>query len=46
MATIPGWAQSAHMAAFDEAYAISIEESQRLALRIQQILAYETAVAT
>ncbi len=45
MATVLGGAQAMHVAAFDEAYAIPTEESQRVALRIQQILAYETGVA-
>jgi methylmalonyl-CoA mutase, N-terminal domain len=45
MATVLGGAQAVHVAAFDEAYAIPTEESQRVALRTQQILAYETGVA-
>jgi methylmalonyl-CoA mutase N-terminal domain/subunit len=45
MATVLGGAQAIHVAAFDEAYAIPTEESQRVALRIQQILAYETGIA-
>lgn len=45
LATALGGAQALHVAAFDEAYAIPTEESQRVALRIQQILAYETGVA-
>jgi methylmalonyl-CoA mutase N-terminal domain/subunit len=45
MATVLGGAQAVHVAAFDEAYAIPTEESQRVALRIQQILADETGVA-
>jgi methylmalonyl-CoA mutase, N-terminal domain len=44
LATVLGGAQAVHVAAFDEAYAIPTEESQRVALRIQQILAYETGV--
>lgn len=38
--------QAIHTTAYDEAYAIPTEESTRTALRTQQILAYETDVAS
>ncbi|MBI3969094.1 MAG: methylmalonyl-CoA mutase [Chloroflexi bacterium] len=40
-----GGAQAIFTCSYDEAYAIPTEESVRLALRTQQILAYETGVA-
>jgi methylmalonyl-CoA mutase, N-terminal domain len=39
-----GGQQAATVIGFDEAYDIPTEESQRLALRTQQIIAYETSV--
>ncbi|MDE2040310.1 MAG: methylmalonyl-CoA mutase [Elusimicrobia bacterium] len=45
MAAVLGGAQSLHTNAFDEALALPSEESARLALRTQQILACETGVA-
>jgi methylmalonyl-CoA mutase N-terminal domain/subunit len=36
--------QSIHTTAFDEAYCLPTEESQKLAIRTQQIIAYETGV--
>jgi methylmalonyl-CoA mutase, N-terminal domain len=44
LATILGGAQSCHVMSYDEAYAIPTEESARLALRTQQIIAHETGV--
>ena len=38
--------QAVHCTAYDEAYAIPTEESQRIALRTQQIIGYETDVAS
>jgi methylmalonyl-CoA mutase N-terminal domain/subunit len=37
--------QAIHCTAYDEAYAIPTEQSQRIALRTQQIIGYETDVA-
>ena len=37
--------QAVHCTAYDEAYAIPTEQSQRIALRTQQILGYETDIA-
>jgi len=37
--------QAIHCTAYDEAYAIPTEQSQRIALRTQQIVGYETDVA-
>ena len=45
MAAVLGGAQSLHTNAFDETLALPTEESVRIALRTQQILAYETGVA-
>ncbi|MBI3968273.1 MAG: methylmalonyl-CoA mutase [Chloroflexi bacterium] len=45
MSAVLGGVQALHTASYDEAYAIPTEESVRLALRTQQILAYETGVA-
>ncbi|MCC6366082.1 MAG: methylmalonyl-CoA mutase [Bryobacterales bacterium] len=45
MAAVLGGAQSLHTNSRDEALALPTEESARLALRTQQIIAYETGVA-
>ncbi len=45
MAAALGGAQSLHTNSLDETYALPTEESVTLALRTQQILAYETGVA-
>jgi methylmalonyl-CoA mutase, N-terminal domain len=45
MASVFGGVQSMFTAAWDEPFAIPTEESATLALRTQQILAYETGVA-
>jgi methylmalonyl-CoA mutase N-terminal domain/subunit len=45
LAAVLGGAQSLHTAAFDEALALPTEASVTLALRTQQILAYEAGVA-
>jgi len=45
LAAILGGAQSLHTNAFDEALALPTEASARLALRTQQILAFESGVA-
>ncbi len=44
MSAILGGAQSLHTNSYDEALGLPTEESARLALRTQQILAYETGV--
>ncbi|MBI2363252.1 MAG: methylmalonyl-CoA mutase [Elusimicrobia bacterium] len=44
MAAVLGGCQSLHTNAYDEALALPTEESARLALRTQQILAFETGV--
>ena len=44
MAAVLGGAQSLHTNSFDEAYALPTEEAALLALRTQQVIAYETAV--
>ncbi len=44
MAAVLGGAQSLHTNSLDEAYALPSEEAVTLALRTQQILAYETGV--
>jgi methylmalonyl-CoA mutase N-terminal domain/subunit len=44
MAAVLGGAQSLHTNSFDEALALPTEASARLALRTQQILAYESGV--
>ena len=46
LAAVLGGAQSLHCNARDEALALPLEESARLALRTQQIIAYETGVAS
>jgi methylmalonyl-CoA mutase N-terminal domain/subunit len=45
MAAALGGTQSLHTNAFDETLALPTEESVRIALRTQQVLAYETGVA-
>ncbi|MDQ2842359.1 MAG: methylmalonyl-CoA mutase family protein [Acidobacteriota bacterium] len=45
MAAILGGAQSLHTNSLDEAYALPSEQAVTLALRTQQILAYETGIA-
>jgi methylmalonyl-CoA mutase N-terminal domain/subunit len=45
LAAILGGAQSLHTAAYDEALALPTEQSVKLALRTQQILAHEAGVA-
>ena len=44
MAAVLGGTQSLHTNAFDETLALPTEESVRIALRTQQVLAYETGV--
>ncbi len=46
LAAVLGGAQSLHTNSYDEALALPTEESARLALRTQQILAHETGVAS
>ena len=45
MAAVLGGTQSLHTDSFDEALALPTEEAARIALRTQQIIAYETGVA-
>lgn len=45
MAAVLGGAQSIFTCAFDEAFQIPTEESAEIALRTQQIVAYETGIA-
>ena len=45
LAAVLGGAQSLHTNALDETLALPTEESVRIALRTQQIIAYETGVA-
>jgi methylmalonyl-CoA mutase N-terminal domain/subunit len=45
LAAVLGGTQSLHTNAFDETLALPTEDSVRIALRTQQILAYETGVA-
>src|SRR5690606_3551564 len=45
LAAVLGGTQSLHTNARDEALALPTEESARIALRTQQIIAYETGVA-
>lgn len=45
MAAVLGGAQSLHTNSWDEALALPSEDSARLALRTQQVIAYETGVA-
>lgn len=44
LAAVLGGVQSIHTTSFDEAYALPTEESHKLSLRIQQLIAYETNV--
>jgi methylmalonyl-CoA mutase N-terminal domain/subunit len=46
MAAVLGGAQSLHTNSLDEAYALPSEHAVTIALRTQQMLAYETGVAT
>jgi len=45
LAAVLGGVQSIHCCSYDEPIALPSEDSQRLAVRTQQILAYETGVA-
>jgi methylmalonyl-CoA mutase N-terminal domain/subunit len=45
LSAVLGGAQSLHTNAFDEALALPTEESARLALRTQQVIAYESGAA-
>jgi methylmalonyl-CoA mutase N-terminal domain/subunit len=45
LAAVLGGTQSLHTNSFDEAYALPSEEAVRIALRTQQIIAYESGVA-
>jgi methylmalonyl-CoA mutase N-terminal domain/subunit len=44
LAAILAGVQSVHTTSYDEAYCLPTEESQKLAIRTQQIIAYETGV--
>ena len=44
MAAVLGGAQSIHLCSYDEGHGLPTEESSRIALRTQQVLAYETGV--
>ncbi len=44
-AAVAGGTQSLHTNGFDEALALPTEHSARIALRTQQVLAYESGVA-
>jgi len=44
MAAAFGGAQSIHLCSYDEGHGLPTEESSRIALRTQQVLAYETGV--
>ena len=44
LAAVFAGTQSIHTTAYDEAYCLPTEESQKLAIRTQQIIAYETGV--
>jgi methylmalonyl-CoA mutase N-terminal domain/subunit len=46
LAAVLGGAQSLHTNSFDEALALPTEQAVKLALRTQQVLAYETGVAS
>jgi len=46
MAAVLGGVQSLHCCSYDEPICLPTEESHRLALRTQQVLAYETGVAS
>jgi len=45
LASVLGGTQSLHTNSFDEAYALPSEEAVKIALRTQQIIAYESGVA-
>jgi methylmalonyl-CoA mutase N-terminal domain/subunit len=45
LAAVLGGTQSLHTNSFDEAYALPSEEAVRIALRTQQVIAYESGVA-
>ena len=45
LAAVLGGCQSIHTTSYDEAYALPSEESHRLSLRTQQVIAYESGVA-
>jgi methylmalonyl-CoA mutase N-terminal domain/subunit len=44
MAAVFGGAQSIHLCSYDEGHGLPTEESSRIALRTQQVVAYETGV--
>ncbi len=44
LAAVFGGAQSLHLCSYDEGHGLPTEESSRIALRTQQVLAYETGV--
>jgi len=44
LATVFGGSQSVHTTSYDEGYALPTDEAQVLAIRTQQIIAYETGV--
>ncbi|MCS7281157.1 MAG: acyl-CoA mutase large subunit family protein [Desulfobacterota bacterium] len=44
LAAVLAGAQSIHTTSYDEAYALPTEEAQKLSIRIQEILAYETGI--
>ncbi|MCX7856375.1 MAG: methylmalonyl-CoA mutase family protein [Deltaproteobacteria bacterium] len=44
LAAVLAGAQSIHTTSYDEAYALPTEEAQKLSIRIQQIIAYETNI--
>jgi len=44
LATVLGGAQAIHTCSYDEPYALPTEDSVKIALRTQQIIAYETGV--
>jgi methylmalonyl-CoA mutase N-terminal domain/subunit len=44
LAAVLAGTQSIHTTAYDEAYCLPTEEAQKLAIRTQQIIAYETSV--
>jgi len=45
MAAVLAGTQSIHTTGYDEAYSLPTEESHRLSIRTQQVIAYETKVA-
>ncbi len=44
LAAVFGGAQSVHLCSYDEGHGLPTEESSRIALRTQQVIAYETGV--